>query len=174
MTVLTQPALDLRKAVYKKPSLVVRAAAHGLQTHRDRDDFVINMGTFGRVTWQDVVYRPVPDGICMGCLATCAMQSISNVEFTPDNIRCTPSRAAAAGFSQVDTRDFELAVDALRDNSPRQLYAFCRLEPEDLLNVPKTVGIGMWLCTHPLPAENIDRAIEELTAFAETLEAAGY
>lgn len=169
MSTATAPIQSIAELVRKKPSKVIRAAIHGLQTHRDRDDFIIDMHTFG-----GVAFRNNGDHVCMGCLATCALQSLANVELTAGNIIGCDSRAAAIGVHKIEVYRFDSAVNALRFNDPKELYAACGLAEHEYRDLPSKAGIGTWLVDARPSRHALDRAINELTLFAETLEAAGY
>lgn len=164
------PAVDIKAMVHRKPSVVVRAAIHGLQTHRNRDDFIIDMHTYGSVG-----YNPTTGGnLCIGCLATCALQSITNVELTTDNIAGTSSHAEAVSCDFVTVASFETAVNNLRFDDPNLLYSFCGISSYDADRLPASVGIGNWLKQAKQSKHELDRAITELTEFATKLESLGF
>lgn len=63
-----------------KMSDIIDVMVYGLETQSRRDDFVIDMHTFGSV------YIAYP-GMCFGCAATCALSTLTAIPFTED--KCT-------------------------------------------------------------------------------------
>lgn len=99
-------------------SQVVRAMVNGLKRYGDDPDFEIRMATYGAV-------QRTLEGreICMGCAATCAIQELAGVRFTPDDIEIVTglsaenafyNHATATGWPIEEVDIFENAVDALR------------------------------------------------------------
>lgn len=131
-TETTEPA-SLRKQIDRKPSVVVRAAIHGLQTNKDRNDFRLDMGTYGGVGYRGEKV------VCIGCMATVAMQSISNVVFTSSTIHNHHQHANACGSSAIDVAIFEIAVNDLRLNTTTELYRICNLDTHEQATLPTTV-----------------------------------
>lgn len=91
-----------------KPSDAIKAMWAGLNAQSKRDDFIINMGTFGgqnRFSKQ-----------CFGCAATCTIQQISGIDFRPDQdkIETYGHRAKILGFEKVELAQFENCIDEFR------------------------------------------------------------
>lgn len=153
---------SIRDIVRRKPSVAIRATIHGLQTHRNRDDFKLDMGTFGTSR----------GGVCVGCMATCALQSITNTTFTTDTIHF-PGRCKATNALTCDVSDFEEAIEEVRCRNARRLYRYCGLNEDEVESLPHYVAQSVLLCGQPSQPE-VDLAIGRLSAFAEELEAKGY
>lgn len=174
------PAPSIKTSIYRKPSIAVRAAIHGLQTNRERPDFTLNMRTFGTLTELEPTHK---NGVrqCFGCMATCALQSITNTSLRVGNISSPESRAIACDQSYWDVKSFEKAIDYLRVNNPNHLYTLC--EVDHIPGLPSRVPVSRSFTTNnhegyvlegePSNAE-VDTAIERLTLFAEKLEKLGF
>ena len=96
-----------------KPSEAIRAMIEGLKENSDREDFKIDMGSFGKTD---------ESNICFGCAATCTLQKLSGVKFTKENIFRADRRTIAINrhLSEGDIIlskqlfNFESAIDGLR------------------------------------------------------------
>lgn len=118
------------KDYIKLPSEAVQLMIDGLREQSKRPDFKIKMNTYGCFNGD----------ICFGCAATCALQKMTGINFTWDNILTTPARSEAVSIPQIEVNDFEVAIDWLRLG---QVYYFageiCKLleldgdfpDPED-------------------------------------------
>lgn len=102
--------MTFREMCEGKPSKALRSMIEGLEAAEKRPDFKIDMGTFGRSA----------DGICFGCAATCAVQQLTNYEFTPDNLMGENflNQSEALGCDPVDLIQFETAINGFRTGSP--------------------------------------------------------
>ena len=102
----------------KRPSVAVRAMITGLHKADAREDFKINMNTFGKKF----------ENICYGCAATCAIQEIAGIEYMPTQPVDLLSDRALILFgksytldNQNNLFDFELAIDNFRCGKPEFL-----------------------------------------------------
>lgn len=183
MTVCETEPVTVKELIHRKPSLVVRATIHGLQTASTREDFRLNMNTFGDTG------KSGDKRVCIGCMATCAMQSLFNVTFTASNIDSAARRANVAGLTHNpfgDYYDLEVAVDRVRQGLTSKLYNICGITWGEWPNLPAEVpavsrqdktyaanAIGVVLAGVPSTTE-LEVAIERLTLLAEQLEAKGF
>jgi len=110
----------LLEKIKGKPSVAVRASILGIKKHSQREDFYIDMDTYG------FSY----DGSCFGCMATCGLQELTGVTFGPDTIWNRDLRAAAVGESLREVTDFEDAINELRMGAPSYLFRFCGVQVE--------------------------------------------
>ena len=94
-----------------KLSKVVHAMCDGLLEAADRDDFRVDMNTYG-----DTDNFDAPEfETCYGCAATCALMKVTGVRLTSQTITGHSNHAAAVGLPATDVADFERAVDAFRN-----------------------------------------------------------
>lgn len=161
--------------IHRKPSIVIRAAIHGLQAAMSRDDFELDMCVYGDTM------RIGDKGICMGCLATCAMQSLFNVKFTTKTILSRNQRATAIGTDFVYLQKLENAVDDVRCGDVYRLFQLCKVdlcEVPGLAYVPYRDGTlansSLTLLTGEPKKADVDIAVTRLTFLAERLEAKGF
>jgi hypothetical protein len=142
-----------------KASKVVRAICDGLLEADQRDDFVVDMDTFGEGDY----------GMCFGCAATCALMKLSQAQFTPKTVDSLRTRASVIGVSPPALSNFEHAVDVFRYGSDEAetLLALC--------NVPFEV-VAEYCETHSwyLGNKNWREQLPALRQFADFLEANGY
>ncbi len=121
-----------------KMSVAIRAMLDGLEAADARDDFTIDMSTFG--------YASQATGHCWGCAATCALMQITHKQFTAADIGWMTSggrinecswafHARATGLDQDDVTDFELAIDHVRDGNLRRLTRYMQVDPDSLKDV---------------------------------------
>lgn len=89
--------------------------ADGLVNQSKREDFVIDMDTFGSVDEQN--------NICYGCAATCAIQEIAGENFDKD-IFASPSRSRAIGLDRIELHDFEWCINTARQGILYSLFNF--------------------------------------------------
>ena len=99
-----------------KPSAVVNAMIVGLESHANRDDFKINMSTFG---------MEGIGGICVGCAATCAVEQITGHKFTTREIEGRENRAVSIHVNYCDLQHFEDVIDAFRHGKHEMLKYIC-------------------------------------------------
>lgn len=111
--------LRLRAMLQGKPSIALEAMCDGLEKFDEAKGFVINMSTYG------AVYKKV----CYGCAATCALQQLAGVVFTPSTIY---DRHKAAGVvngtalqAKADAMEFERAMNSARRGALLDLWKFC-------------------------------------------------
>ena len=120
----------MKKITYfvSKPSQIVRAMINGLYKQSKRENFQIDMRTFGAnrrkmlAAYHD--YSMPKRKTCFGCAATCALQEITGIMLTQDEISYTLYRERAAGLD--GTRRFEQAVDYLRRGNLLGFYEYCK------------------------------------------------
>lgn len=156
-----------------KLSKVVYAMCDGLLEAADREDFRVDMGTYG-----DTADFGFPDYVtCYGCAATCALMKVTGVQLTSQTIEGHSKRAAAVGLSVADVADFERAVDAFRcgdeDNNDHwsafwSLAEFCST-PRDVVAAAVAYS-GSW----ELDTETWRDQLPILREFADYLAERGY
>ena len=140
------------------PSAAMRMALDALVRHSKRTDFAINMHTFGDVA---------PNGLCMGCMATCAIQEVADFCFhAGDEIHYESQRANLTGLDEDEMGAFETAIDAYRQGDARYLYHFfgAGLAIADEL---RDAGVEM-------DTDNWQEHLPAFYAFADRVAAAGY
>lgn len=112
--------INIRETL-KVPSAAIQSVIDGLEHQSKRDDFKINMRTFGEV-----------DGnICFGCMATCSIQEVAKRNLSLDNIHHSLKRANALDMDQFEIIYFENAIDSLRCGRIGALMAFFGHKYED-------------------------------------------
>jgi hypothetical protein len=118
----------------------VNGILQGLKQFSNNPNFRIRMYTFGGVgsqpVWQDE--RP----ICVGCAATCAIQNISGVTFTQENISSYRHLAVAVRFDELSA--YEYAIDVFRRGSPAELI---QLHEIDGVSVPAHI-VNLMRCLY--------------------------
>ncbi len=92
-----------------KPSTAIQAMFDGLHAQDDRPGFEIQMTTFG--------YEAA--GICYGCAATCTVQQVMGINFTPEEVERHTN--IFKGIESDDVATFEGALDKLRKGEPYKL-----------------------------------------------------
>jgi hypothetical protein len=129
----------------------IRAMISGIITQIKRDDFSINMESFG-----GFVPFSTGEDMCYGCAATCTIQEIAHINLTSKDIANVHKRAAALNFNSLQLVSFEQAIDGMRSGYLTPLVQFYH-EPQwaailpDLLARMKNSGYRFSL-------ENIDLA----------------
>lgn len=168
----TPAAFDLINHVKGKPSIVVRATINGLRNALRRPNFLLDMRTFGRVSDSS--------NLCIGCMATCALQEITNTQFHSDEITTAGSRSEYVGLPYGTVDRFERVVDLLRGNLLYPLYNFCAVDAvQDDLPL-KLYPFGMQgndgdYLLDGCPSDDQTRyAIDVLERFAIYLETKGF
>lgn len=102
----------------------VEAMIVGLETQSKREDFHVNMTTFGTVackssfgTFKAEEYHSKTNTVCFGCAATCAVQQLTGINFyTHHTVDKIIQRAELVSTSYNDLNDFETAIDDLRES----------------------------------------------------------
>jgi hypothetical protein len=110
----------IKDILNNKPSAAIRAMIDGLKEQSLRDNFVIDMSTFGGLSTRDY-------SLCVGCAATCAAQKIAKKNLTVQTISDVELRADALSFSCYDMAKFEKAVDRLRHGAVLPLFTYFNL-----------------------------------------------
>jgi len=170
---------------HRKPSVIVRAAAHGLIQALDRDDFVVAMSTFGTVT-----FNKKGEPICIGCLATCTLQRLFNIRFTPKNIgqasrevRIKVINNAGQAIQDVLTlARLENSVDRLRLGLADSLYSFTGIGREEQTEkgLPRRVNSlfaensETSMLEAPYTDDSLRMGAKVLNDFADWLERKGF
>lgn len=109
------------KDIISKPSQALQAMIDGLRNQDSRTFFEVDMLTYGTSRGQT----------CFGCAATCAIQQITQVNLTPQNI-C--KRTDAFLVDEKDMYSFEYAIDTARQGSLGVLFRYFGLKcPEKYL-----------------------------------------
>lgn len=174
----TARQVSAEQLIHRKPSRVVRATIHGLKTAHEDPNFVLDMDTYGDTVNED------NKTMCVGCMATAAMQSLFNVKFNVREIEYRLKRFTALhtpSTSHSYLQRLEWAIDDLRQGSVRPLLNACELsdaEADLFPYVPLSNGSQQY-CSVPLlegePSEDdIERAIVRLGHLADQLERAGF
>lgn len=147
--------LSILKAIKGKPSIALQHMIDGLLKQSRRRNFEISMGTFGSSA----------NGICYGCAATCTIQSLSKVNFTPINIPYVSQRAEKTQTNYEELESFEGAMDYARRGYLDVLFKFCGLSPKE----------GMrYQALFDLKDENWKEQLPEVKKTISKLKKAGY
>ena len=134
--------------IISKPSQALQAGVDGLRAQDARPGFCVSMSTYGVEI----------NGICFGCLATCALQQLAEKNLGPGDILGTWWRAKALGFEQEDVNRFEIVMDLAREGDLRGLFRFFGLPPEEVPACEWRLLQANW--REQLPA--VEKTIEEL------------
>lgn len=122
----------------------VEAMITGLEEQSKREDFKIDMRTFG-TAYAD---------LCYGCAATCAVQKLTKYNYCIFTIDHRLLRATSVNVSTNDLTIFENAIDQLREGSIRMLFLYFGKDiPRCFMYVrlnPKTNKIKKVFCLPPL------------------------
>lgn len=102
------------KQLAPKLSDALQAMVDGLNKQSKRQDFAVDMSTFGMAE----------NGICFGCAATCAVQELAQINLTEDCIENAYDRAATFNVTVYDLDTFEKAIDTFRRGNPYVLLAY--------------------------------------------------
>lgn len=100
-----------------KPSDAVLAMINGLEEHSKREEFIVDMESFGMRR-----QKSASTWFCIGCAATCALQKLTGVTLTAENICGSYARANALGFTDQDMLDVEMMYESLRRGDPSVMY----------------------------------------------------
>ena len=103
--------IDLKETFRGKPSDALEYMCDGLLAQDKREDFKVDMSTFGGTDGQ----------ICFGCAATSAIQEIAGQNLTDSNIK----RRELIGFDLSELRVFESVIDFSRVGILTPLFGFC-------------------------------------------------
>lgn len=107
--------ISILDAIKSKPSIALRHMVNGLIKQSKRKNFKIDMGTYG----------DSHGGVCYGCAATCAIQSITKINFTSSSIKTTHDRVGIIEGEFSELNAFESAINQARQGSMRALFYFC-------------------------------------------------
>ena len=92
------------KDIISKPSEALQAMVDGLKAQSEREDFVIDMDSYGTHDYK----------ICYGCAATCTIQQLTGKKLTSKNIDETSDRAKFLKLDEYDLDDFEFIMNNVR------------------------------------------------------------
>jgi len=101
------------KEQLKVPSAALQAMVDGLRKQSKRKDFVINMSTYGESRGE----------ICFGCAATCAVQQISGINLTVEDIDVA-NQSLKLGYDFDHLSAFEMSINAARLGDMYLLFLF--------------------------------------------------
>lgn len=93
-----------------KVSDALRAMVAGLLEQDAREDFNIDMGSYGKFTPLPKPYK----GVCFGCAATCAIQKLVGKNFNSEYIRNNYTRALFLDIDHEELWQFEMAINSFR------------------------------------------------------------
>lgn len=143
--------------IISKPSQALRAMCQGLIEQDKREDFEVDMGTFGEM------YADIKK--CFGCAATCAISKIANVNFTLGNIDDRTLRARYSNLSLFDLRRFEEAMEYARVGDTEELFNYFQIEeyPYELQETNVCFINANW-----------QQSTKDIQPYIERLEEAGY
>jgi hypothetical protein len=133
----------IAELLQRKPSRAIRAMVEGLRTASQRNDFAVDMTTFGYVggsyfdnlplrieQWE----RAKAHELCFGCAATCTVFALANKiaddGFCTRPLGSTIGRASLlaerfhAAVSETDVSVFEDALDDFRCGNPVTLFQY--------------------------------------------------
>lgn len=113
-------SLSILTAIKGKPSIALEHMVNGLLKQSKRKGFKVNMSTYGDSHGE----------MCYGCAATCAIQSIAKINFTPNTINTTKRRVEIAEADFGELNAFESAINQARQGSMRSLFYFCNIREE--------------------------------------------
>ena len=153
-----------------KLSKVVHAMCDGLLVAADRDDFYVDMNTFG-----DTADFGAPNNeCCYGCAATCTLMRLTGVQLTTRTITGHSNHATAVGLPVKDVSEFERAVDAFRCGDDGEWSTFWNLA--ELCNTPFEVVGAALDHSGPWALANSDwrEQLPVLRSFASYLADRGY
>lgn len=109
---------SILQAIKGKPSIALQHMVNGLMKQSKRRNFKINMGTYGTSHGK----------ICYGCAATCAIQSVAKINFTPNLIDHTDDRAKRTKTEVNELDAFEGAINQARQGDLGDLFHFCNIQ----------------------------------------------
>lgn len=143
--------ISILKAIKGKPSIALQHMVDGLLKQSRRKKFRIEMGSFGNYS----------RGICFGCAATCAIQHITKINFTPDSsILDEDARAMKMKVNNEELNQFESAIDDARFGWLESLFLFCNLPESQSKRFSNSFSLNTDDWKEQIP--NIRKTIEEL------------
>ncbi len=125
------------KELAPKPSDALRAMINGLFNQDEREDFRIDMTSFGNIE----VNEGREIDYCYGCAATCALQEIAHKNFVDSDIMSSGSRARFLGFDYDELSDFEYAMEEARNGLLLRLFKFYNISMPGLVGEDGMVDI---------------------------------
>jgi hypothetical protein len=140
----------IRERLDGKMWKAVQAMIDGLIKQSKREDFKIDMGSFGDSEIEDFTGKV----ICFGCAATCAVQEITKKNLTAKHMVET-KRAAFLKLVYDDMDYFEIGINELRNGG--DLYHL-----KKYLGIPKEVNLKL---VKNLPFLTTDTWRENLPAY---------
>ncbi len=158
----------------------LEAMLAGLEAAEQRDDFVIDMWSYGHVAnekrdWDEPYDDAAHDGKCHGCAATCALMQLTGKQFGADELPGYSGGARASwgrqaelcGLDQEDLEQFEMAIDQVRVGKLWPLQAYMHVSPVELEEALLGFGgtIGLPNCNWRNGEANMRALITELKAF---------
>lgn len=131
-----------------KPSEALQAMLDGLEMQDAREDFKIEMDTFG-----DYV-----EGVCFGCAATCTIQHVIGTDFGDQRIVEIKDRAEYLDLALRELDDFEFSIDRARIGLMYSLFEFFGLNLDPKYSGRFCLGNSNW--REQIPA--VQAVIEEM------------
>lgn len=128
----------MRRLKLTRPADAIVAMIRGLRAQAERNDFNIDMTSFGRAD----------GGTCFGCAATCTLMEAAHTKFTSDSIGAYISRARHLGVCPFELELFEEAIDSFRAGHPVLLFEFFGLDAPD---IPTDWAMGTYNWENELP-----------------------
>ncbi len=111
--------IDIKEAIEYKPSKALEFMVKGLIKHDKRNDFEVDMDTFGR--------HNTDSKMCYGCAATCVLQEITGINFTEETTNL--NNCYRNDLINIHQRKiFEGAIDNARHGLLLRLFEFCKKE----------------------------------------------
>lgn len=109
-----------------KPSDAVLAMINGLEEHDKREEFEIDMESFGMRR-----FKPNTFGggsyVCIGCAATCALQKMTGITLNQENICGAYARANTLGIPDPEMMKIEMMYESLRRGDASVLYGLYKV-----------------------------------------------
>ncbi len=109
--------IDIKEKIESKPSKALEFMVNGLIKHDKRNDFKVDMSTFGHYN--------IDDQMCYGCAATCAIQEITGMNLTKKTID-TNNFYKNDSVSVKQKEYFENAINNARVGLLDTLFEFCK------------------------------------------------
>ena len=105
----------------------VQAMIDGLNNTKLRDDFKIDMSTYGSAGWIKGKH------VCFGCAATATVQQVAWIDYKPGDLasrlmgESVRKRASAMGIDTQTLRQFETCIDMFRKGDTWALQDYCEV-----------------------------------------------
>lgn len=147
------------KDIISKPSEALQAMVDGLLEQDARHDFVVEMDFFG--------YVGETSGRCFGCAATCAVQKITGVNFTPDDIL---KRYVNTDIFLLDLCKFENIIDTARCSGNLRMLFFYFGYDDTFFDIDEKLTMANF----SLQNHNWRHELPKVTAHIKLLQEAGY